>query len=100
MLGAIIGDIVGSRFERYNCKSKEFDLFTSRCRPTDDSNMTLAVALAFLRAKEDKSDLAEQAVASMRELGGKYPDCGFGSRFATARFLDIFLLCVIYLKFI
>lgn len=82
MLGAIIGDIVGSRFEWHNCKSKEFDLFTSRCRPTDDSNMTLAVAQAFLRAKEDKSDLAEQAVASMRELGAIYPRCGFGGRFA------------------
>ena len=51
MLGAIIGDIVGSRFEWHNHKSKEFELFTPKCRPTDDSNMTLAVALALLRAK-------------------------------------------------
>lgn len=82
MLGAIIGDIVGSRFEWHNHKSKDFELFTPKCRPTDDSNMTLAVALAFLRAKEDKSDLAEQAVTSMRELGAIYPRCGFGGRFA------------------
>lgn len=82
MLGAIIGDVVGSRFEWHNHKSKDFELFTSKCRLTDDSNMTLAVALAFLRAKEDKSDLAEQAVASMREVGRQYPNCGFGGRFA------------------
>ncbi len=82
MLGAIIGDVVGSRFEWHNHKSKEFELFTPKCRPTDDSNMTLAVAQAFLRAKEDKSDMAEQAVASMRELGTKYSHCGFGGRFA------------------
>lgn len=81
MLGAIIGDVVGSRFERYNYKSKDFKLFTPECRPTDDSNMTLAVAQAFLRAKADRSDLAEQAVASMRELGAKYP-YGYGGRFA------------------
>ena len=44
MLGAIIGDIVGSRFEWHNIKSKDFDMFTSRCHVTDDSVMTLAVA--------------------------------------------------------
>jgi ADP-ribosylglycohydrolase len=47
MLGAIIGDIVGSRFERNNIKSKEFDLFTYRCKFTDDSVMTLAIAEAY-----------------------------------------------------
>lgn len=31
MFGAIIGDIVGSRFEFDNCKSKEFELFTNTC---------------------------------------------------------------------
>ena len=34
MLGAIIGDIVGSRFEADNHKSKEFDLFTQNSCPT------------------------------------------------------------------
>ena len=51
MLGAIIGDIAGSRFEWDNHKSKEFDLLTYRCHPTDDSNMTLAVARAILLGK-------------------------------------------------
>ena len=45
MLGAIIGDIVGSRFEFNNHRSKEFDLFTGDCSVTDDSIMTLALSL-------------------------------------------------------
>lgn len=48
MFGAIIGDIVGSRFEFDNCKSKEFELFTNTCDYTDDTVMTLAVAKALL----------------------------------------------------
>lgn len=43
MLGAIIGDIVGSRFEWNNRKDKHFELFTEDCRMTDDSIMTLAL---------------------------------------------------------
>ena len=48
MLGAIIGDIVGSRFEWNNNKSKQFDLLTYKCSVTDDSIMTLAIAKALL----------------------------------------------------
>lgn len=44
ILGAIIGDIIGSRFERHNCKSTTFDLFAEKSKPTDDTIMTLAVA--------------------------------------------------------
>ena len=46
MLGAIIGDIAGSRFEWNNIKSKDFALFGPGCFPTDDSYMTLALAEA------------------------------------------------------
>lgn len=48
MLGAIIGDIVGSRFERHNHQSKDFELFTDQCRFTDDTAMTVAIAKALL----------------------------------------------------
>jgi len=48
MLGAIIGDIVGSRFEFHNHRSKDFALFAPGCRVTDDSIMTLAVAQAIM----------------------------------------------------
>lgn len=80
MLGVIIGDISGSRFEWENLKSKEFELLTYRCHPTDDSNMTLAVAQAILQSRGDWSQLSERAIASMRELGRKYPR-GYGGRF-------------------
>lgn len=44
MLGAIVGDIIGSVYEFTNTKSTEFDLFTPWTKFTDDSVMTLAVA--------------------------------------------------------
>ncbi len=44
MIGAIIGDIVGSRFEFNNHLSKEFDFFHPNCEFTDDTVMTCAVA--------------------------------------------------------
>lgn len=34
MLGAIIGDIVGSRFEWNNHRSKDFEFLTYKCFPT------------------------------------------------------------------
>lgn len=46
MIGAIIGDIVGSRFEWNNTKTKRFDFFHPDCCFTDDTVMTVAVAKA------------------------------------------------------
>lgn len=81
MLGAIIGDIVGSRFEWNNYKGKDFDLLTYKCFPTDDSIMTLAVAKAILNAKPDHSDLSQMTVRYMQQLGNLYPDAGYGEFF-------------------
>ena len=44
MLGAIVGDIIGSAYEFNNTKRKEFHLFTPKSKFTDDTLMTLAVA--------------------------------------------------------
>ena len=52
MIGAIIGDIVGSRFEFDNYRDKDFELFTEDCHVTDDSIMTLAVAKAIMEAEK------------------------------------------------
>lgn len=49
MLGAIIGDIVGSRFEFNNTRRKDFEFFTGECDFTDDTVCTVAVADAVLR---------------------------------------------------
>ena len=59
MIGVIIGDVAGSRFEWNNCRSKEFELFDPDCRCTDDSIMSLAVAKALTESDSDFSDLSE-----------------------------------------
>ncbi len=81
MLGAIIGDIVGSRFEWNNHRSKKFELFTPFCFPTDDSIMSLAIAQAVLDCDRDTDKVSECAVRRMQELGRIYPDAGYGGRF-------------------
>ena len=43
MYGAVIGDIVGSRFEFDNIKTKDFELFDKECDYTDDTILTVAV---------------------------------------------------------
>ena len=82
MLGAIIGDIVGSRFEWNNWKSREFTLLTPECRITDDSVMTLAVAHALLESGENREALAGQAVSSMRLFGRRWARGCYGGRFS------------------
>lgn len=81
MLGAIIGDIAGSRFEHHNIKSKQFELFAPACRATDDSVMTLAVAKALMDCRPDHGDLGACAVRAMQEVGRPYRHCGYGGRF-------------------
>lgn len=49
MLGAIIGDTVGSIYEFYNTKDYNFTLFNSQSGYTDDSIMTMAVAYWLLK---------------------------------------------------
>jgi len=48
MLGAIIGDIVGSIYEFYPIKTKEFTFFHEKCFFTDDTVLTLAIAQALM----------------------------------------------------
>ena len=73
MFGAIAGDIIGSRFERFNIKSEKFELFSPDSCFTDDTVMTVAIADSLLTG-EDYAD-------SMRKWGQHYPNCGFGPRF-------------------
>ena len=80
MLGAIIGDIVGSRFEWHNIKTKQFDFLTHSCFFTDDSVMSLAIAKAILDSKE-LTQLETNAVLCMQEIGRHYPNCGYGGSF-------------------
>lgn len=101
MLGAIIGDIVGSPFEFHNHRNKDFELFTRRSRPTDDSIMTLAVAKAIMEAEKIKdisiehvddrdyySLVEDMTVKYMQKIGRKYPNCGYGGMFYSWIFSD------------
>lgn len=88
MIGAIVGDIVGSRFERHNCRSKKFNFFSNKSRFTDDTVMSLAICDALLHAKADFSDLSEKAVESMLNIGRPYPRCGYGGRFRQWMYQD------------
>ena len=97
LLGGIIGDLAGSRFEHHPLKSKDFDLlvfgdfnlrrgtsFNENGRAsyfTDDTVMTIAVAKALLEANNDFSDLEELVIRNMKDFGRRYPAAGYGGKF-------------------
>lgn len=75
MFGALIGDLVGSVYEWNNVKSKDFQpLIHPRAFLTDDSVLTVAVADALLDGRS--------FVESFKDWGHRYPDSGWGARFA------------------
>ncbi|HBF44600.1 MAG TPA: ADP-ribosylglycohydrolase [Clostridiales bacterium] len=76
MLGAIVGDIVGSIYEWDNIKTKDFPLFQDNCFFTDDTVMTCAVAEAVMNGGQ-KSDF----IRAMKKYGRMYPDSGYGNNF-------------------
>jgi len=81
IMGAVIGDIVGSRFEWHNYKRKDFELFTNNCKFTDDSAMTIAVGKALADCNGDYDDLSLKAVQAMQSIGRQYAECGYGGGF-------------------
>ena len=76
MLGAIIGDIVGSVYEWNNIKTKDFPLFSDKCSFTDDTVMTIAVADALLNG-----GTADNFIDSMKKYGKLFPKSGYGGNF-------------------
>ena len=83
MLGAIIGDIVGSVYEWNNIKTKDFPLFSDKCFFTDDTVMTIAVADALMNGSSE-----DNFIDSMKKYGRMYPDSGYGARFGSWLFSD------------
>ena len=73
MLGAMIGDIVGSVYEWDRIKTKEFPFLTDDCFFTDDSVCTVAVADILLHGLPP----AETLQAWCR----RYPACSYGGNF-------------------
>lgn len=84
MIGAILGDIIGSpyEFDRGN-KSKDFPLFSKQSTFTDDTVMTVAVTKAFMDVEPDSSDewIMENLAKRMRGYGHLFPDAGYGRMF-------------------
>ena len=77
MLGAIIGDVVGSRFEFNNIKTKDFELVTHSSCFTDDSVLTVAVM--DILSSGDAS--YKNCVKTMQKWARKYPHAGYGGMF-------------------
>ena len=94
MLGAIIGDIIGSIYEHHNINTKDFELFSLNCRFTDDTVMTVAVAEGIMEAYEQvkkdeqgwlfqSKELFQSCIAeSMKKWGRLYPRAGYGGNFS------------------
>lgn len=84
MYGAILGDMVGAPYEfDRGTKSKDFMFWNDRCRFTDDSVMSIAVADALMRVGLDaaKGKIKKAVVAAMQDWGRRYPDAGYGGAF-------------------
>ena len=88
MYGAILGDMVGSRFEFHNYLGKNFEFLTDKSEFTDDTVMTCAVAKALMDSKEDFSDLPQKTVEATQRIGRQFPNCGYGARFYRWMFTD------------
>lgn len=80
MIGALIGDYIGSVYEHRNIKSTEFPLFSDFCRFTDDSVMSVAAADALMNGRE--------IGPAMRRYGRMYPCAGYGGKFFSWLFDD------------
>ena len=82
MLGAIIGDMVGSVYEYGEKAMPGFPLWDGRQHVTDDSVMTMAVLQALMDGRENRwANLRDVLVKKMVEWYRRYPDCGYGQAF-------------------
>lgn len=79
MIGAIIGDVVGSRFEFNNIKTKKFELVVEESRFTDDSVLTIAVMDWVCHANNPYD--TKEAASFLQKWARKYPYAGYGGMF-------------------
>ncbi len=83
MLGAILGDMIGSPYEfDRGRKVKQFPLFIEDSEFTDDTVMTIAVAEALMDSMGKTDDeIRAELVYSMQKWGARYPYAGYGGLF-------------------
>lgn len=90
MIGAIIGDVIGSTREFSPVDRRDFELFPYDANYTDDSLMTIAQGMAFLRwlnlkdSERSEQRLTQLLMQRMQELGRRFPKPmgSYGVRFA------------------
>lgn len=85
MLGAIIGDVVGSTYEFHNTKDYNFKLFPEGSKYTDDTIMSLAVASTLMKCPNNYTEGYGWFEEEMVRLGKMFPvpKGGYGGGFAT-----------------
>lgn len=84
MLGAVLGDIIGSPYEftQNNIKTTQFPLLSEKSHFTDDTVMTIAVAAGAMNSLGADTDTIRQAITeAMRKYGKLYPWAGYGQKF-------------------
>ena len=87
MLGAVVGDIIGSAYEFGGIKTTDFPLFSDASRFTDDTVIVLSVARALMGCMSHYGDRTTDESftafmkSSMRKIGRKFPDAGYGRGF-------------------
>lgn len=83
MLGAIVGDIIGSVYEFTGQKRYDFEMLPKGSRFTDDSVMTVAVAhwLSHCDEEGNTDHSKDHLIKCMLKLGQEYPFAGYGSSF-------------------
>lgn len=82
LMGAIIGDIVGSPYEFMSLKLKKFPLFNNYCRFTDDTVITCAIAQSLMDCNGDYTNLDKITIVNMHEIGKYYYNtAGYGGMF-------------------
>ncbi|KWU24791.1 ADP-ribosylglycohydrolase family protein [Burkholderia cenocepacia] len=78
MLGAVIGDILGSMYEGGRTETRNVPLFGMNDTPTDDSVCTLAIAEAILT---EIPPATARYARCLRDWGREYPSAGYGHDF-------------------
>lgn len=91
MLGSIAGDIIGSRFEGFRQVPSDFALFSSTCKFTDDTVLTVAIMEALLDHSNDPmndvnqhnfpEEVSVMFAEQLRAYYVAYPQIAYGNHF-------------------
>lgn len=87
MIGAIIGDMVGSVYEFNNIKTKDFNIFNNANKMTDDSYLTIAVAKVLLKhyplnyTQRELNSIKKELIKEFKDAVIEHPFAGFGGFF-------------------